>query len=421
MNGLVLSMVLHLGHTWFSFWQNKTCSLHNLISAWFSIIVCLGYFTVNTGIYQAVYGTSVKFPYEPYILEFLFFLIFMWPFRNFKSKDIAITDMPLLKSKKIRTIFKFLLLVYSLYFLLLLRVDLYVFSHSIGEAYDSAHYDGKTLYPYSNLESKIDWICGSLYNWTSPIILIYALSGIINKKNGWSRNFNFLCILFVVIIFFLSCVSTGRRGGTFFFIVRMIFVFLPFWNQIPKRIKATALSSLPWVILLFFLYAVSMTVYRVQDSTETPFASVLRYLGESYPHLGNAFWDKVLFHPMGARLYPFAINVTSVIENANSLGEQHQIWEVITGVPILNYKTIYGDFYVDFGPYIPFLFVFVYSLLLKIFTSKGQVKFAAYPVLYYYIAMAATAPLWFSMRELSGVLNLLIAIVLYFVIKAIKR
>lgn len=196
-------------------WQNRTFSLHNLISAWFSIIVCLGYFIVDTGIYQAVYGISLKFPYEPYILEFLFYLVFMWPFRNYSTKDIQITEIPHF-NKKIQTILKLLLVAYGVYFVLLLKVALYVYTQGIGEAYDSFHNDGESLYSYSNFEQKIVWICGSLYDWTSPIILLYALYGIISNKNGWSRRFNSFCLLLIVIMFFLSCVSTGRRGGTFF-------------------------------------------------------------------------------------------------------------------------------------------------------------------------------------------------------------
>lgn len=165
-----------------------------------------------------------------------------------------------------------------------------------------------------------------------------------------------------------------------------------------------------------------MTLYRTEGSTsETPLTQVLRYLGEPYPHLGNAFWNKVIVYPMGKRLFPFVIEPSTIITSTKSLGEQHIIWESITGVPILNYKTLYGDFYVDFGPYIPFAVIFVYSLILKSFTSQGKVKFAAYPVLYYYIVWASTAPLWFSMRDWTGVKNLLASIILYYIIKAIVR
>ena len=164
-----------------------------------------------------------------------------------------------------------------------------------------------------------------------------------------------------------------------------------------------------------------MTLYRVEDSTtETPLTSVLRYLGEPYPHLGNVFWNKVLFYPMGTRLYPFIFEPATIISNANSLGDQHAAWEILTGVPILNYKTLYGDFYVDFGPYIPFIVIFIYALILKVFTKNGKVVFASYPILYYYIIMATAAPLWFNLRDWVGFKNLMAAIVAFFILKRIK-
>lgn len=420
MNGLLLSVLLHGGHTLMSFWQNKTLSLHNLISSWFTLIVCMGYITVQTGIYQAVHGTVCKFPYEPYVLEFLFYLIFMWPFRNFRSRSIVIDSVPFLNGR-LRSILKVLLFSYSFYFLLMVKVAIYVFGQGVGEAYDATHFEGTTLYQYSNFESKILWICGSLYDWTSPIIIIYALYGIISKRNGWTFKFNSFCILYILGIYFLNCISTGQRGGIFFFSVRLLFVFVPFWTQIPKKAKRYIVLFAPYVVLLFLTYAISMTLYRVDDSTtETPLTSVLRYLGEPYPHLGNAFWNKVFFYPMGTRLYPFIFEPATIISNANSLGDQHAVWEILTGVPILNYKTLYGDFYVDFGPYIPFAIIFIYSLILKFFTMKGKVTFASYPILYYYITMASMAPLWFNMRDWIGLEKLIAAIVAFFILKRIK-
>ena len=420
MNGLLLSVLLHSGHTILSFWQNKTLSLHNLISAWFTLIVCMGYVIVDTGMYQAVHGPSVRFPYEPYASAFLFYLICMWPFRDLNSRDIQICEVPKINGK-IRHFLIILLVSYGFYLMVMIKVAIYVFGQGIGEAYDSFHYDGESLYKYSALESKIVWICGSLYDWTSPVILIYAIYGLITNHNGWTLKLNTFCIFLVVGIFFLGCVSTGRRGGTFFFMVRLLLVFVPFWSQFPSKIKLYIKAGIPWVVLLFFAYAVCMTLYRVEDSTtESPLTSVLRYLGEPYPHLGNAFWNKVLYYPMGARLYPFIVEPSSVISTAQSLGDQHYIWEMITGVPILNYKTLYGDFYVDFGPYIPFLIISLYSMLLKIFVKNGVVKFASYPILYYYIVMASTAPLWFSLRDWLGFKKLLAAVITYFIIKAIK-
>lgn len=233
-----------------SFWQNKTLSLHNLISSWFTLIVCMGYITVQTGIYQAVHGTVCKFPYEPYVLEFLFYLIFMWPFRNFRSKSIVIDSVPFLNGR-LRSILKVLLFSYSFYFLLMVKVAIYVFGQGVGEAYDATHFEGTTLYQYSNFESKILWICGSLYDWTSPIIIIYALYGIISKRNGWTFKFNSFCILYILGIYFLIVFLQDKEVVySFFLFVCYLYLFL-FGHRYQRRQNAISFHLL---LMLYYCF-----------------------------------------------------------------------------------------------------------------------------------------------------------------------
>lgn len=417
MNGLLLSVFLHLGHTLYSFNEERTFSLHNLISAWFSFIVIMGYVTVEMGIYQEVHGSLVVFPYMPYILEFFFFLIFIWPFRALRFSNFEVTDIPI-GNQNFKQIILFLLVAYLVYFYVLVNVSIFTLNQSdFSAAYDSVHFEGKALYRYNAVEEKIVWICGSLYDWTSSIVFIYAIWGIVTNQNGLTLRFNIFCLAIVILIFFLDCISSGRRGGTFFFIIRLLFVILPLWSKFSNEIKSILIKIILLFIAVFAVYAVMMTISRFENSdSETPLTSVMRYLGESYPHLGNVYWGKVLFHPMGARLYPFIFSSEGAIAE-KSLGDLHTFWGAITGVPILNYKTLYGDFYVDFGPEIPFLIIFIYSFILKMFIKKGKVSFAAYPVLYYYIIIATCAPLWFNMREWNGVKLLIAAIVVYFIVK----
>ena len=420
MNGLVLSLLLHAGHSIYYFRKYKGFSLHNLISIWFTIIVMMGNITVYTEIYQEIHGYNTDFPYKPYILEFLFFLIFMWPFRILSNKEFIITDIPVY-NKNFKSLFVGVLISYGFYFFQLLIVAVFVLSQKeMTAAYEAAHFDGASLYDYSGFEEKIKWICGSIYEWTSPIVLIYAAFGIIKGNNGLSYHFNVVCIVMVVAMFFLDCISTGQRGGVFFFLVRLIFVFVPLWPKFPIKAKKTVRRYIPFIGGLFFLYAAMMTIARVENSTkETPITTVLRYLGEPYPHLGNAYWEQVRTHPMGARMYPFLIEATG--NTGTSLGDQHAFWETVTGVPILNYKTMYGDFYVDFGPYIPFVIIFFYALLLRSFVKTRTISFAAYPILYYYIIMASSAPLWFNLREWTGVKLLLAALGAYFILNRISK
>ena len=415
MNGLHLSMILHLVYT-YVFWRKSKClSIHNLISIWFSFIVVMGLITVETGIYQATHGSFVKFPFEPYIMEFVSFVIFMWPFRYLNEKNIVITDI-IRNSPKIDLIIKGLIFLFSLYLIVCIQSAYYVSQQNLVDAYYSNHLDGASLYNYNNLQSKIIWICGTSYNIFLPLVLLYAIVGLSQNPKRNKMRFYFLCILICVACDFFASVSNGRRGNVFWFTVTMGLVFIPLWNMFSRRIQNIFKSCVPIIVTVFALYAVIMTIQRVEDSTtETPITTVMRYLGEPYPHLGNVFWEKVLFHPMGMRLYPFIVDPISMVKDSQSLRDSHLIWESITGVPILNYKTLYGDFYVDFGKWLPFVLIFIYSFILYLFTKKRKISFWAYPILFYYINLAVNAPLWFSKRDWDGVKDLLFAIGIYLV------
>lgn len=415
MNGLLLSVILHIGYTLYFLKKSKCLSIHNLISIWFSFIVIMGWFTVQTNIYQNIHGNIAELPYEPYIYEFLSFTIFMWPFRYLNDKQLIITDT-IQESPQINLIIKGLLVMFFLYLIVCSQSAYYVSQQNLVDAYHSFHTDGKSLYQYNNIQSKIVWICGTIYNTFFPLVLLYAIKGLSSPSKIKKTKFYLFCILVCISCEFCACVSTGQRGGVFWFLMTMCIVFIPFWRSFTTKTKRIVKTLTPFIITIFAIYAITMTIQRVEDSTlETPITTILRYFGEPYPHLGNVFWDNVKFHPMGMRLFPFIANPLIAIRNSQSLSDSHMIWEMFTGVPILNYKTLYGDFYVEFGIWIPFIIIGIYAFILYLFTQKHKVSFWAYPILYYYINMAVCAPLWFSKRDLAGIKEMLFAIAIYLI------
>ncbi len=85
---------------------------------------------------------------------------------------------------------------------------------------------------------------------------------------------------------------------------------------------------------------------------------------------------------MGARLFPFVIEPSTIVASAKSMGEQHVIWQSITACQSLIIR-LFMEISMSILVHIPFAFIFVYSLILKFFTSSGKVKFAA--ILYLFI------------------------------------
>jgi oligosaccharide repeat unit polymerase len=151
----------------------------------------------------------------------------------------------------------------------------------------------------------------------------------------------------------------------------------------------------------------------------------LRYFGESFPNLGFLFWEKVARHPMGERLFPnFFIDNERLLYN--SVDESYQYWMGITGVPVLNFKTYFGDLYIEFGIIGAFIFVVVSFILMKLFFNR-KVTIYSLPILYYYFQLCVFAFAGFtkgghtSFFQLSIVVLISLSLKYYLRIKAKGR
>lgn len=416
MNGLYLSLILHLAHSAYSFKRVRRLTIHNIISLWFSFAVLMGVISVEFEIYQAVHKEIYHLPYEAYIYEFIGFLIFIWPFR-YLDDNTTLSGMPD-NNKQLKIIIKGLVVLFVFYFLLLLKVYFYISQYDLVDSYESLQDTGETLYKYSWIEGKISWIGGSFYRWFAPLLVIYTISMMIKDKTGKKLPVSMFYLFIVCGCKLLLNISRGGRGGVFWFIILMIFVFLPFFKQLAKPSRRILLKVVPIFIGVSFVYAMIMSVMRTANSdTETPVTQVVRYLGEPYPHLGNAFWDEVRMHPMGTRFFPLLLGA----ENLNESYDYADTFEFIMGVPIKNYPTMYGDFYCEFGKNGALIAIFLLSLFFYIFVRKRPYTFSKYPIIYLYLQIAVTGPYWFNQRGNGGIMTFFAVIVMYFVIEAMTK
>lgn len=421
MSVLFCNFCMYLAYTLISIKKWKYATFHNLIAAWFTIIAFLGYYVVCSGDYQNIYGTILKFPLEPYIFAFTAFLIFIWPFRSIKVHiDKAKID-EILANKKFEKFLRIILFILFLYAIVLFHSALFTLQFEGKEAYESLHTDGKTLYQYNFIESFIIGISVNIYSLFAPVILVYSFWGLI-LENYKNKYFYYLSIILILLITFLKNIAGGARGGIFFFSITTLFMVLPFYKSFPLKVQKRIASIGLYIGVLFIFYVIGQTISRFgQGGAETPIGSILRYLGEPFPNLGNVYWEKVNVHPFGARMFPFIFQHSATLGAADSLSDSHSIWEWITGVPILVYKTIYGDFYVEFGKWLAFVPILIYSLYMKLFTWRGKVNLANVAILYYFLETAATAPFFFQKRDLYNVRMLLLMIISYGIIVYIQK
>jgi len=421
MNVLIFNALLYIGYTLWGFKKCKSFSVHNAISCWFTFIAVMGVVSVHLKYYQMVFGQLHQLSYVPYILCFLSFIFLMLPLRKLNFSFVLIEDFPNKKNQFVKFLYIPILFLF-LYTIVYIPSVISAFSYNdMAEVYNAQRIDGDDLYNYSKLELLIISIGRKFFNWFFGIMVFFSIWHLnITKKNEKYYYLYILMFLCSVAPYFLRTIATGGRGGFVFFSAKIIFVLLPLWAYLSKQFKKKLVHIAFVFLILGFIYAVSMTVARVSGSltsNETPFSSVIRYFGEPFPNLGNNLWGQVKSYLMGHRMYPELFGFD--IDNTNSQYDNFNYWQSICGVPVLNYKTIYGDFYLEFGPIYALIIIASIGLLMNLYIKKRRLSFIQLPLYSFYIDICVTAPLWFSRRNIGDLLIIIQCLIISYIIKKI--
>ncbi|MCD8291072.1 MAG: oligosaccharide repeat unit polymerase, partial [Prevotella sp.] len=174
-----------------------------------------------------------------------------------------------------------------------------------------------------------------------------------------------------------------------------------------KKYIVVFLASFVFV-MAFYSMAITKSRFDMGQHRETPVESIARYFGESFPNLGYSFWDKVRWHPMGERLFP-EVCESDVSQRFKSVDSSYYYWKLKTHVPILNFKTLFGDLYIEFGVLGALLFVIVLSKLFSLY-MKGQITCYNIAVAYYYFQICSMG--FAGITRMSGFYLVIIALIL---------
>ena len=169
------------------------------------------------------------------------------------------------------------------------------------------------------------------------------------------------------------------------------------------------------LIGIIMVYSIVISFARLEDtSTETPFYSVIRYFGEAFPNLGNLFWGEVTRHPYGTRLFPYLFGLTYIEE---SVQDGYAFWQMFTGVPVLNFKTIYGDLYIEFGEFLPLVIVTFISLLFSLFLGKRNISFWKMALVYWYFDLILQGVFGFNKGGQGNLVVFMAVLIFSFIVK----
>ncbi len=348
-------------------------------------IAFLGILTVFNGVYYDTFGVrnTTKLSYEPYILCFIVYFILFFPLRNLQLQ-IDNRSLGFLFGKKFHLFVVGWTVFYTFYLALLCSELLQSLVGGLGNAYEMRHMEGDALYQYDSM--FISYIVKGygffIYSASSPVLLLYAVIGLRAKK--LSKSFaGYLAVLCLLPSLF-SSISQGSRGALFADMICYFFYASLFWTIFSKSVKRLVIRYTIIALSLMLVISLIITIQRVGDKDSG--SSILRYFGESFPNLGYNMYNQVQFHPMGIRFFP------EVVYGDNppwdSTDESYRYWGDITGVPVINFKTFFGDLYIEFGQILAVVIPLVMCLVMKLIIRR-RLSVIVLPIVYYYIQMCS--------------------------------
>lgn len=324
----------------------------------FSLISFLGYYTFQSGIYEDTFGSKNidKLSIVPYILGFIFIYSVCVPLKKINLDYIRIINIPQDKS------------LYSILYMCLLN---YFFNLGLGliALRSLTALDYAEVY-ISSASGELQTTTGSylLDNiYGKSLLLVRILTPVYNiiALYLWIKT-DKLKPLFLLIIGFVlqipQLVITANRGGMFFLVINMFFYFILFYDYISKRAKRCLFIVLIAGVLFIMFYSIAITYARMGDGSDG-INQIFRYFGEPFPNLGFNIWGYDIQHPYGARYFPSlteTLGMKTLSAGIKGRNVAFEYWESFVGIPMLNFKTLFGDLYVEFGVFGSFVFLFIY-------------------------------------------------------------
>lgn len=374
MNPLLFNFLLYLIALIISIRTNKRfINAHSFTIFIFTCVAFLGYYTFETGIYEETFGKKniERLSYIPYLLSFIVIIAFCKPLKYIKVESIS--QKNLLSKKK--------LLKIALLLLANVILSIGLFSLTLKN---------RTALDYAEVYAES--ASGDMITTTGSKILdsIYGKTLLITRIS--TPFFYFICfyflskqtyvkkaILMILLHFSIQLpqfILNANRGGMFFCAMHLCFFIVLFYYKLSKNIKRTIFSFVIVGFAFVVFYSLIITYARMGDGSEGV-NSILRYFGEPFPNLGFNIWDHEIRHPYGARFYPSLAEMLGFKTlSADTLGRNigFLYWGNYVGIPMLNFKTVFGDLYIEFGLFLTLLFTILYSKIATTFCKKKELS-----------------------------------------------
>lgn len=380
MDVLLVNLVVYILTSFFFLVRFRSINIYNVLWAGYTFTAIMAYYCVINGVY---YNTDVELGYKvsiiPYIANYLFTYIVLYPFLKYDTNKID-WSVNKKKEKIVDTIITISTIAFAIYGILKAGDMVLAYQLGFNEIYEANHNDGINLLAHTNnlLALINDW-GGSFYTVFRTLVIVLLILKL--RRHKWKSTPLYILLSLCFLPSLFASISMANRGGLFFLFSDMLFLYLILHNYFSKKVKKWLLIAFSLLLSVMIINAVVISESRFVENgskKETSFDATSRYFGEPMANLGDMYFEKVKNHPMGETFFPEFSNAPSF----KSLGEFFDYWNKRTGVDIDYMGTLFGDCYIQFGVIGAFIYMFFLSSLWRSLFFKYRWNYI--PLIMYY-------------------------------------
>jgi oligosaccharide repeat unit polymerase len=385
----------------------KKITPYSFFALWFSLIALMAAVTYSNGVYFKAYLPNKTF--IPLIqplglfLVFVFFYILIYPFKKLNS--ISIQKFHITKSFE-TVIFVYLLLDC----ILLFSYTQHALTLNAVDIYSNSREEAKFILPsFMGIATRL----ASLVN---LFFLPYCFYQIRHKL---SVKYIFYIIVMLLIIIQMGLLYSSR-GTLFMQFSTVVFIFILFYKEYSKKTKRLFFILGAIALTIGIIYSAMITVSRYVF--DNPMTSIQVYYGESFNHFCFRFWDSNDINTTYGEMYfPEIYNFLTGTPPKDFLTSQAKI-DYMTNISntslINNFMPAYGMLTIEFGYFLPFIIVFIFSYFMNNFLKTRQLPFYRLPILIFWFQKLYFYSIFgFAAKDIDFFIDLFFIIVFSFLIR----
>ena len=381
----------------------------------YSVFAVFSVYLCASGLYWDVMYTSVPLyaPISliPYIMNYICVFILLKPLEKIYKGNIKFYLFKY--TKKNWTLVHWVLFFDVVYALIKIYQFKIAYSYGFGNFHSlGGNVQGELFYGGNVFLLLLNYIGRFSHLTLIPFILIFVINGYI--KGFCTKKTMKLFVAFYIFNALSIGLTTGSRANLFFGILNIAFFLNLFWNDITLKIKRNFFLIFSVIISFVFWVTMQITNERFgQNVKRTAIESIYEYLGESFPVLGYEYWGNVRF-TYGERLFnDFYKMLDSSIKSRDA-----DSWASYIGARVDYFKTLYGDLYIEFGPFIPIIIIWLIAYSMRRYLTRKSIGGEKIGVIYWYYSLCTGG--LFGFLGLLSIFDVFVLFCTFFIVKVIR-